>query len=200
MLTHREALTVLAAVRGEKLVLTTMGSVALWPSLSDAPNDFAYMPSSMGQGIALGLGLALAQPERGVIVVTGDGSLLMNLGSLVTLASYPAAIYVILIDNGLYEITGGQPVPGAGRTDFAGLAKAAGIERVYAFDTLQAWSAAAAECLQGPGPVFVRLAVVGERGHKTPTPPRPMHEQIQRLRTYLGVIADDALSTRADSK
>src|SRR4029077_9665760 len=83
-------------------------------------------PASMGQAPALALGLALARPELGVVVVCGDGHLLMNLGCLVTLASYAADVFLVVIDNGVYEVTGGQAVPGAGRTDFAGLARAAG--------------------------------------------------------------------------
>lgn len=181
MMTQRQALEALAAVRGEKVVVTTMGSSGIWPSLSDTPLDFAYIPSSMGQGIALGLGLALAQPHRGVIAVMGDGSLLMNLGSLVTVANHPVPLYVVLIDNGLYGVTGGQAVAGAGRTDFAGLARAAGIERVFIFEEESAWRALAAEVLSGPGPAFVWLKVEGVLGQKTPAPPRPMAEQIARL-------------------
>ena len=183
-MTHHEALTVLAAHRGDRVVLTTMGSVGLWPTLSDTPLDFAYIPSSMGQGVALGLGLALAT-GRGVAALTGDGSLLMNLGCLVTVANHPAPLTVILIDNGLYEVTGGQDVAGAGKTDFGGLARAAGIARVYSFADVTAWQAAAPEVLGGPGPAFVWLKIEGERGHKTPSPPRPMGEQIERLRQAL---------------
>src|SRR2546423_2255551 len=128
-LTHRDALEVLAAHRGERIVLTTMGSIALWPQLSDSPLDFHYIPSAMGHGPDLGLGLALAQPQRGVIVVNGDGCMIMNLGTLVTLANQPANLYLLIIDNGLYEVTGGQPHAGVGHTDFAGLARAAGIRR-----------------------------------------------------------------------
>src|SRR4051812_47736410 len=119
-MTHRDALEVLAARRGQRIVLTTHGSIDLWVSLSDTPLDFSYVPTSMGQAPALGLGLAMAQPRHGVIVVTGDGAVLMNLGCLVTLANYPADLFLVLIDNGVYEVTGGQPVPGSGRTDFAG--------------------------------------------------------------------------------
>src|SRR5262245_28184783 len=132
-MTHREALEVVAAHRGQRIVITTMASIAVWPALSDTPLDFAYIPSAMGHAPALGLGLALAQPGRGVIVVNGDGCTLMNLGCLVTLASQPADVYLLIMDNGLYEVTGGQPTAGSGRTDFAGLADAAGIQRVYSF-------------------------------------------------------------------
>jgi sulfopyruvate decarboxylase subunit beta len=183
-MTHREALAVLAAVRGERIAITTMGSVGIWPSLSNSPLDFAYIPSSMGQGISLGLGLALAQ-RRGVVAISGDGSLLMNLGTLVTVANHPASLTVILIDNGLYEVTGGQDVAGAGKTDYAGLAIAAGIPRVYKFQETREWSAQATEILNGVGPAFVWLKVEGERGHSTPAPPRPMAEQVRRLREAL---------------
>src|SRR2546421_10256526 len=119
MMTHHEALSVLARHRGDRVVVTTMTSVGVWPSLSDAPLDFAYIPSAMGHGPALGLGLALAQPQRGVIVVNGDGCTLMNLGCLVTLAHHPANVYLLIMDNQLYEVTGGQTTAGTGHTHFA---------------------------------------------------------------------------------
>src|SRR5947209_16784498 len=100
-MTQREALEVLAKHRGARVVVTTMSTAGIWPQLSDAPLDFAFIPSSMGQGPALGLGLALAQPGRGVIVVNGDGCTLMNLGCLVTLAAQPADVYLLIMDNGL---------------------------------------------------------------------------------------------------
>lgn len=184
-MTHREALEVLASHRGDKVVVTTMGSVALWPELSDTPLDFNYIPSSMGQGPALGLGLALAQPGRGVVVVNGDGCTLMNLGGLVTLANHPADVYLLVIDNGLYEVTGGQPHAGTGHVDFAALARGAGVQRVYTFETAGAWRGGAAEALSGPGPVVAWLKVEGRLGQKTPKAPRPMAEQIARLRQAL---------------
>src|ERR1043166_8219591 len=107
-MTQRQALEVLARHRGDKIVITTMTAVAVWPELSGTRLDFAYMPSAIGHGPGLGLGLALACPERGVIVVNGDGSMLMSLGSLVTLAAHPANVYLIVMDNALYEVTGGQ--------------------------------------------------------------------------------------------
>ncbi|MBL8794877.1 MAG: thiamine pyrophosphate-binding protein [Planctomycetia bacterium] len=185
MMMHRDALEVVAQHRGDRIVLTTMGSVGIWPQFSDTPLDFHYIPSAMGQGPALGLGLALAHPQRGVIVFNGDGCTLMNLGCLVTLGNYPASLYLIIIDNGLYEVTGGQPRVGAGRTDFAALARGAGITRVYSFDDLEAWRQGAAEALSGPGPTVIWLKVEGKQGQKTPSAPRPMREQIARLREAL---------------
>lgn len=184
-MSQRQALEVLAANRGRRIVVTTMTAVGIWPELSDTPLDFAYMPSAMGHGPGLALGLALAHPERGVIVVNGDGSMLMNLGSLATLAAHPADVYLVILDNGLYEVTGGQATAGAGRADFTALARAAGIPRVYSFDTLDAWRAGAAESLSGAGPVVVCIKVEGRLGQKTPKPPRPMPEQIQRLQQAL---------------
>jgi len=185
MMTHRDALEVLAANRRDHVVVTTMGSVAIWPQLSDSPLDFHYMPSSMGQGVPLALGLALAQPGRGVVVLTGDGGTLMNLGCLVTAAQFPAPLFILLIDNNLYEVTGGQAVANAGRTNFAALARAAGIGRVYECSERSEWEAIAGESLSGSGPVLVWLKVRGELGKATPAPPRPMAEQISRLREGL---------------
>ena len=189
-MTHRQALEVVAAHRGERIVLTTMTSVAVWPALSDSPLDFHYIPSAMGEGPALGLGLALAQPQRGVVVMNGDGCMLMNLGSLVTLANHPANVYLLIFDNGLYEVTGGQPHAGVGHTDFAGLARAAGIPRVYAFGTLETWRGGASEALTGAGPVVVWLKVEGRYGQKTPKAPRPMMELVERLQNALAIQLD----------
>jgi sulfopyruvate decarboxylase subunit beta len=185
MMTARQALEVLAAHRGGRVVVTTMSAAGVWPELSDTPLDFAYLPSAMGQAPGLALGLALAQPCRGVVVVNGDGCTLMNLGCLVTLAANPADVYLLILDNGLYEVTGGQPTAGAGHVDFAALARGAGIGRVYAFASLEEWRPAAAEALNGPGPVVVWLKVEGRLGQKTPKAPRPMAEQLARLRGAL---------------
>ena len=186
MMTHREALEVLAANRGDHVVVTTMGSVALWPQLSDTPRDFHYIPSSMGQGVPLGLGLCLAKPGLSVAVLVGDGGLLMNLGCLVTAAQFAVPLRILLIDNGLYEVTGGQPVANASRTDFAALARGAGIGHVFMASTRGEWETIAGKALTGPDPAFVWLKVQGERGKATPTAPRPMAEQIARLQTALG--------------
>jgi sulfopyruvate decarboxylase subunit beta len=184
--TQQEALEVLAAHRGDRVVMTTMGSVGIWPTLSDTPLDFAYIPSSMGQGISLGLGLALAT-NRSVIAISGDGSLLMNLGCLITVATHPAPLTVILIDNGLYEVTGGQELPAARGLNYEHLAYVVGFRRVYMFADLEPWRRGIAEVFEDEGPTFVWLEVDGERGKKTPSAPRPMAEQIARLRKALNV-------------
>jgi thiamine pyrophosphate-dependent acetolactate synthase large subunit-like protein len=184
-MTHREALEVLANWRGRHVVITTHASVDPWVSLSDTPLELAYVPASMGQGPALGLGLALAQSRHGVVIVCGDGHLLMNLGCLVTLASCPADLFLIIIDNGTYEVTGGQPTPGAGSTDFAGLARATGIRRVYSCRSALEWQMVAPEALSGRGPVVVWLKVEAQPCQRAPTAMRPMAEQLARLRRVL---------------
>ena len=88
-------------------------------------------------------------------------------------------IRILLVDNGLYEVTGGQAVANARSTNFASLARAAGIGRVYECNNRSEWDAVAGESLSGEGPVFVWLKVEGELGKPTPTAPRPMAEQIQ---------------------
>ncbi|MFO0936580.1 MAG: thiamine pyrophosphate-dependent enzyme [Gemmataceae bacterium] len=186
-MTLLEALQPLARHRGDRIVVTTMASVGVWPTLCDSPLDFHYLPSSMGQGVPFGLGLALSHPGRGVVVITGDGGLLMNLGCLVTLASHPDPVSVVLIDNGLYEVTGGQDVAGAGRTDFADIARGSGLKTVQTFATRDEWSEGCADFLSAPAPSFAWLKVQGERGRKTPSAPRSMAQQISRLREALGV-------------
>jgi sulfopyruvate decarboxylase subunit beta len=186
-MTQRQALEVVAPLRGERIVVSTMSAAGLWPLLSDSPLDFAYIPSAMGHAPSLGLGLALAHPERGVLVLNGDGCTLMSLGNLVTLAHHPANIHVLILDNGHYEVTGGQPHAGAGHVDFAMIARGAGIARAYFFADLAAWQTGAAEALSGRGPVVIHLKVEALAGQTTPKPPRPMVEQIRRLQEALGV-------------
>jgi len=99
-------------------------------SLLDRPENF-YMLGSMGLASSIGLGLSLARPERRVMVLDGDGSVLMNLGTLATIAHHgPANLLLIILDNGCYGSTGSQPTCTSLGTDLAALAGAAGIENV----------------------------------------------------------------------
>jgi sulfopyruvate decarboxylase subunit beta len=193
-MTHREALEIMATCRGRHIAITTHGSVDLWVKLSDTPLDLAYVPASMGQAPALGLGLALAHAQLGVIVVCGDGHLLMSLGCLVTLAAHQANVFLVVIDNGVYEVTGGQPTPGANRIDFAGLARASGIQRVYSCETADAWREIAAEAMSGPGPVVVWLKVEPRPGQCAPTAMRPMAQQLDRLQRALQLLSLDSVN------
>lgn len=92
-----------------------------------------YMLGSMGLASSIGLGLSLAKPQRHVITIEGDGSMLMNLGSLATIASqHPGNYLLIIIDNGTYGSTGDEPTATSLYTDLAAMAKGAGIKEVYA--------------------------------------------------------------------
>lgn len=188
-MTLHDVLQVLASHRTDEIVITTMSAVGAWPAISDGPLDFAYLPSSMGQGVPLGLGLAMAS-GRSVIVVCGDGSLLMNLGCLVTMSAHPAPLKVLLIDNGLYEVTGGQSVANAGKTDYATLARSVGLDRVFTARTIDEWRGCIGEVLSAEGPTFVWLTVEGRYGQATPSAPRPMAEQIARLTQAITPVSD----------
>jgi phosphonopyruvate decarboxylase len=119
----------------------------------------------MGLASSHGLGFALGCPQRKVIVLDGDGSLLMNLGSLVTIASMaPRNLYHFVCENGTYEANGEHPIPGRGRVSFTGLAKGAGFPAVHEFSDLASFDSDVPHILAGDGPAFVNLKVVpGER-------------------------------------
>jgi len=120
-----------------------------------------YSAGAMGQGSSWGLGLALGMPERKIMVLDGDGSLLMNLGSLVTIANAaPPNLYHFVFENGCYEANGSHPIPGQGRVSFAGIAREAGFPHSYEFDDLATFERMAAGLLALEGPVFVTLKVV----------------------------------------
>ena len=98
----------------------------LWAS-GRRPQNF-YMLGSMGLACPIALGVALAQPQRHVIALEGDGSLLMQLGALATIATVkPKNLTIIVMDNGVYEITGAQPTASAEAADFVAIARGAGI-------------------------------------------------------------------------
>jgi len=188
-----DALQVIHRQRREAVVLTTMGAAREWQALEPHPKDLVYMPSSMGQGPPLGLGIALAQPDQRVIVVNGDGCTLMNLGCLVTLtAQAPANFTLIIIDNGVYEVTGGQATIGAAtkRTcdediNFADLARAAGFTAVYEFDDIESWRYEH-EVIHDEGPVCIVLKTATQlEGDIAARSPGPAVERAKDLQKAL---------------
>jgi len=192
VLTTAQLLEPLARHRTDEVVVTTMSVVRPWGRLSDSDLDFASADSAMGHAADLALGIALARPERKVVCLNGDGSMLMCLGTLATVVEAGASNYILVVsDNGVYEITGHQPVPGAGRVDYAGLAEAAGFRRVLRFDDPRAWAAETPGILASPGPTFVHAVV--ERGRQGPIG-RGGSEDARYLRHSL---ADWARITRA---
>lgn len=187
-MTTTEALQVLIDVRtDDQVVITNQGSAREWPKLAEHPLDFHFLPSAMGAAIPFGLGIALAQPHREVIVVSGDGSLLMNLGSLVTVTGSGAAnLTVVLLNNEVYAVTGGQKTAASGNgVDFVSMAQAAGFKSVARFDDQSSWQAGAADALTKQGPRFVNLDVLAER-HTLPAGTlMPMTDRIEQLRETL---------------
>jgi thiamine pyrophosphate-dependent acetolactate synthase large subunit-like protein len=173
--TKDELLAPLARLRGDRVVVTTMGLVRPWARHSDRPLDFASADSAMGHAADFALGVALARPERGVVCLNGDGSMLMTLGTLVTIVASGARNLVLFVaENGTYEVTGNQKVPGAGRVDFAAMARAAGFPRAERFRDALAYAAALPELLDAPGPVCVAVEVAP--GEETPLGRGPKQE------------------------
>ncbi|MCH8744281.1 MAG: thiamine pyrophosphate-binding protein [Chloroflexi bacterium] len=130
------------------------------PTVSTDEKMDLPLSGAMGKASSLGLGLALAQPDKKVFVLDGDGSLLMNLGALVTMANKaPTNLLHFLFNNGVYAVTGGQPIPGAEQTDWGGMARAAGYASVFSFDNLEDLTTGMDEVLKAQGPVFVHLQV-----------------------------------------
>jgi sulfopyruvate decarboxylase subunit beta len=157
---------VLAERRTNEVVITTMTATLQWPLVSSHPLDFDFLAFGMGHASDFGLGLALARPERKVIVLKGDGGLLMSLGSLVTMGRYgPPNLLVLLLENRSYEMTGGQPI--SPKADFVALARGAGLDNVERIDELAGFEAELPRLLTEPGPHFVVLPVVNSE----PLPP-----------------------------
>jgi thiamine pyrophosphate-dependent acetolactate synthase large subunit-like protein len=183
----KEALAAVHSARRERdVVITTMSPARDWMTMPQSALDVVFVPSAMGHATSLALGIALAQPKRRVIVCNGDGSMLMNLGSLVTITAAAATNLVVLVfDNGVYEVTGSQPVPGASSVDFATIARGSGFQSVFEFSDAGDWRDNVRRVLEAPGPVFAVLHVVPEYGIPGPKSPGPAGERARRLRDAL---------------
>src|SRR4029077_16274245 len=132
-----EALRLLARHVTDDIVVAVYTTAFDWIAIRNSPLNY-IMTGAMGLGSSHGLGLALGRPDKRVIVLDGDGSLLMNLGTLVTIAEVaPPNFYHFVCENGTYEANGGHPIPGRQSVDFAGLARAAGIRMVHEFSDIK---------------------------------------------------------------
>lgn len=134
------------------VVVTIMGAVAAeLQSLGHRPNFF-YLQHAMGLASSTGLGLALCLPRRKVVVLDGDGSLLMNLGSLTTMARYrPANLVHLVFDNESLLSVGGFPTATSTGADLEGMARAAGVPRTATLRSLDEFRAAVTEAIRGEG-------------------------------------------------
>ncbi len=187
-----DALAVIRDLREDAVVVTAMRAALEWAKFPPHVRDLIYLPSSMGQATSVALGIALAQPKTRVIVVNGDGSTLMNLGSLVTITSQaPTNLSVLVTDNGVYDITGCQntAASGAGRTgeslSFEAIAKSCGFKTTGTFADVEEWKASASQFLFADGPVFGSLKVHPEPDAGGAKSPGPGPDRIQRLKAEL---------------
>jgi thiamine pyrophosphate-dependent acetolactate synthase large subunit-like protein len=162
-----ECLEWLAPLMTDQLAVTSLsGQRVEWGHLSNRDADLLL--GSMGNALAVGLGLALALPRRKVIVLESDGSLLLSLFNLPTLANLnPPNLAVFVFDNESYSGTRiSYPTATAGKTDLAGMARAAGIEHATSVRTLDEFKAAAGPALRENGLRFIVCKVEESLGHR----------------------------------
>jgi sulfopyruvate decarboxylase subunit beta len=147
-MTRLDALNAIYSRLENRIVVTIMGAVAAELQSIGHRTNFFYLQHAMGLASSMGLGIALAKPERQVIVFDGDGSILMNLGGLTTLARYrPRNLVHVVFDNESLLSVGGFPTATATGSDLAGIAKAAGVPRTATVTTLEAFTRAFDEAL-----------------------------------------------------
>ena len=169
-MTRLDALNAIYSRLEQQIVVTIMGAVAAeLQSIGHRPNFF-YLQHAMGLASSMGLGIALAKPDRQVVVLDGDGSVLMNLGGLTTLARYrPRNLVHVVFDNESLLSVGGFPTATATGSDLAGVAAAAGVPRTATVGTVDAFRSAFDEAL-GAGDLTTLVAkveAVGPSGYVT---------------------------------
>jgi thiamine pyrophosphate-dependent acetolactate synthase large subunit-like protein len=176
VLHRRDVVAALLAERGEMLVVAGLGAPA-WDvaAAGDTALDFPLW-AAMGGAAMVGLGLALAQPDRRVLVVTGDGEMLMGLGSLATIAAQaPANLAICVLDNERYGETGMQATHTAADTDLAAIATACGVPVTATVRDDTGLGAAIAQLRGAAGPVFVTIKVRAEDVALVLPPRDPIH-------------------------
>lgn len=138
MLNRDECLKFLAEKVTDQIVVCTIGIVGIEFSYYYKGGQSLSDSGAMGLASSIGLGLALGLPHRKILVLDGDGALLMNLGSLATIAQQnPKNLVHLVFQNDVYESSGIQPIVNAGKVDFAGIARGAGIEEAYCIDSME---------------------------------------------------------------
>jgi thiamine pyrophosphate-dependent acetolactate synthase large subunit-like protein len=161
---RREVASALLEDRGELLVVAGLGSTA-WDitAAGDSPLSFPLW-GAMGNAAMFGLGLALAQPRRRVLVITGDGEMLMGMGSLATIGvQKPRNLAVVVIDNERYGETGMQRTHTAAGVDLAKVALGCGFRSARRVSARSQLSALRAAAHRAPGPLFAQVKVVAEK-------------------------------------
>ena len=182
-----EALRLLSQHYPDGIVVPVYQSAFDWMGIRPHPLNY-LCTGAMGQGSSHALGLALACPMEPVVVLDGDGSLLMNLGSLVTIGHQsPTNFWHFVCENGIYEVNGEFPVPGHEKVDFAALALAAGYREAYTFSDLNEFADRVPEILATPGPILVALKV--EAGESFPRDYLAIHSVQARI-SFKRALAD----------
>ena len=169
-MTRLDALTAIYPQLEQQIVVTIMGAVAAeLQSIGHRPNFF-YLQHAMGLASSMGLGIALSKPDRQVVVLDGDGSVLMNLGGLTTLARYrPRNLVHVVFDNESLLSVGGFPPATATGSDLAGVAAAAGVPRTATVRTVDAVRTAFDEALRAGDltTLVAKVEAVGPSGYVT---------------------------------
>jgi sulfopyruvate decarboxylase subunit beta len=165
-----DCLKKLAQIAGDSLVVSSAGAVTLeWNALR--PSDGNFRVRTLGLCSSIALGMALGLPERKVIALDGDGSLLMNLCSLPTIARMkPKNLVHIVFDNEVYEASGSKKTATGTGADLVGLARAAGIENAGWAESIDAFAQAAARAVAGNVVSFIGVKVGTERASVGPYP------------------------------
>lgn len=184
MMDRRECFQVLAEQRQHQLVVASLGATAFhWYGVTHSDDSF-YQASGLGQASSFGLGLALALPHRGVWVLDGDGSLTINLGTLITTAAANAPnLTHFLVLNREWGSCGGHDLVGGDSVDFAAIARGAGIRSVFSYADMATLRAEIGEVLSTAGHKLIILEI--EKGDRT-TPdfrPDPSEMKYRFIRT-----------------
>lgn len=166
---RKDAIAALVAQSAGAVTVTTEQAIGAWraavPEPANEIPDHLDIVGAMGAASTIALGIALAQPQRRVIIVDGDGSLLMQLGSLVTIAgAAPANLFHFVFENGVYETSGSQPLPGEGRFDLLEMARGAGYAHSLRFDNADQFANELPDVLRRRGPVFISVRTDPEDG------------------------------------
>ena len=160
MIKRDDCIRLIARHHTDEIVVPLYQAAFEWHAIKPWPLTY-YAFGAMGQGSSHGLGFALGRPDKRVLVLDGDGSILMNLGTLVTVASVaPPNFLHFVFENGSYEANGGHPIPGAGQVNLAGMAREAGISKAFEFSDIDEFATELPGIMKMRGPVFVDLKVV----------------------------------------
>jgi len=179
-------LEALSRARKDEIVVLSESTRQDWPPLSTCSELDIAITGSMGKASSFGLGLALARPDVSVWVLDTDGALLMNLGSLVTIArARPANLLHFVYDNDAYDTTGGQPTPGSGMVDLGKVALDAGYPHARRYDALADFERDLPDILAAPRPMLVVLKVASLGRRAGAGQMKRMYDSFTSIRDYL---------------